>query len=306
MLALNIKNLTKKYWERTVLDNVNLEIKEWDFYALLWHNGAGKTTLIWIITDLVNKTLWNIEVFENNIDTDFKKAKKCIWVVPQEFNFTMWEKVKNIPVTQAWYYWIDKKTAIKRTEKYLKILKLWDHRDKLAMELSGWMKRRLMIVRALIHEPRLLILDEPTAWVDVELRKTMWDFIKDLNKSWVTILLTTHYLEEVEELCNKVAILSKWKIVKDSSTKELLSTLDEEIFILDTLDIKSLNKNKEFLYLEKHFNLNIISDTEFEVTISYANTLNNLFEILNKNNIKITSMRNKVNRIEQLFINLTK
>jgi ABC-2 type transport system ATP-binding protein len=295
--------LVKKYGKNTVLKGIDLEIEEGDFFALLWHNGAWKTTAIWIMTDLVSKNSWTVEIFENNIDTDFVWAKKCVWVVPQEFNFSMWEKVKDIPVVQAWFYGIDKKTAEKRTKKLLKKLELWDHRDKESRELSWWMKRRLMIARALVHNPKFLILDEPTAWVDVELRKTMWNFIKELNASWMTILLTTHYLEEVEALCNKVAILSKWKIVENTSTHLLLQSLDEEVFVLDIVcewDADSLLVDlKKFLPVMN-------PDCQLEVVISRKMTLNRLFEVLNKKSIHVKSMRNKVNRIEQLFMNLTK
>ncbi len=302
MKALEIKSLIKTYWDNKVLKKIDLDIEEGDFFALLWHNGAGKTTTIWIMTDLVWKTSWRVKIFWVDIDKDFAKAKTFIWVVPQEFNFSMWEKVGSIPVIQAGYYGIDRRTAEKRTKKLLKKLKLWEHRNKEARELSWGMKRRLMIVRALVHKPKLLVLDEPTAGVDVELRKTMWEFIKELNASGTTILLTTHYLEEVEALCNKVAIISKWKIVKDTSVKSLLSSLDEEVFILD---IKSGHWQKGYSELDD-FKIKNISETELEVTISKKYTLNSLFEIVNKNNIQITSMRNKVNRIEQLFMNVTK
>jgi len=302
MKAVKIKGLVKKYWKKTVLNKINLSIEQGDFFALLGHNGAGKTTAIWIMTDLVEKTSWKVEIFWVSIDDDFVQAKRYIWVVPQEFNFSMWEKVKDIPVVQAGYYWIEKKVAEKRTEKLLKKLELWEHRDKEAKDLSGWMKRRLMIARALVHKPKFLILDEPTAWVDVELRKTMWEFIKDLNKSGTTILLTTHYLEEVEALCNKVAIISKWKIVENTSVKELLSSLDEEVFLLDIRKTSSLDD----ITVLKDFKAMSIKKREIELTVCRKYSLNKLFEILNKNNIQISSMRNKVNRIEQLFMNLTK
>ncbi len=307
MKAVKIRNLVKKYWKNTVLNKIDLDIQEGDFFALLGHNWAGKTTAIWIMTDLVEKTSWKVEIFGVDIDEDFVQAKRYIWVVPQEFNFSMWEKVKDIPVVQAGYYWVEKEVAEKRTKKLLKKLELWEHKDKEAKDLSGGMKRRLMIARALVHKPKFLILDEPTAWVDVELRKTMWEFIKELNKSGTTILLTTHYLEEVEALCNKVAIISKWKIVENTTTQELLSSLDEEVFKLDIKPHPNPPLSGEGIkqYLE-NFKVEIISKTEIEVIISKKYTLNNLFEILNKNNIQISSMRNKVNRIEQLFMNLTK
>ena len=306
MKAVKIRELVKKYWDKEVLEWIDLNIEEGDFFALLGHNGAWKTTTIWIMTDLVEKTSWKVEIFKNNIDNEFSAAKRCIGVVPQEFNFNMWEKVKNIPIVQAGYYGIDKVTAEKRTEKLLKKLELWDHREKESMALSGWMKRRLMIARALVHKPKLLILDEPTAWVDVELRKTMWDFIKKLNTDGTTILLTTHYLEEVEALCNKVAIISKWKIVKDTTTKELLSSLDEEVFVIDCPDI-DFSQGKKIAAELKEFKC-VFNEKkhEFELTVSKNYTLNSLFAILNNHWIEVSSMRNKVNRIEQLFMNLTK
>ncbi len=304
MKALVIKNLVKKYWDKTVLKKIDLTIEEGDFFALLGHNWAWKTTTIWIMTDLVEKTSWKVEIFWDNIDTSFAQAKKHIWVVPQEFNFNMFETVSEVPIIQAWYYWISRKIAKKRSEELLKALELWEHRNKEAKDLSGWMKRRLMIARALVHKPKFLILDEPTAWVDVELRKTMWSFIKNLNTTWTTILLTTHYLEEVEALCNKVAIISDGIIVKDTTTKKLLSSLDEEIFVLD---LKANKKpSKDLLKELKKFGACENNDWALEVTISRKYRLNELFEILNANNTIISSMRNKVNRIEQLFMNLTK
>lgn len=315
MKALEIIGLQKKYWENEVLQSIDLSIEEGGFFALLGHNGAGKTTAIGIITDLVEKTSGSVKVFWHDIETHFREAKMCIWVVPQEFNFNMWTKVKDIPVIQAWFYWIPKKVAEKKTEELLKKLELWEHRDKQSMDLSWGMKRRLMIARALVHEPKLLILDEPTAGVDVELRKTMWEFIKEINESGTTILLTTHYLEEVEALCRRVAIISKGKIVHESSTKELLASLDEEIFILDIVTGHpqgvSLHNNASrdtpcgYPTLS-NFNPKTKWETELEVTISKTHTLNDLFVILNKEKITVSSMRNKVNRVEQLFMNLTK
>jgi ABC-2 type transport system ATP-binding protein len=281
---------------------VTFDIEKGDFFALLWYNWAWKTTIIWILTDLVRKNSWKIKVFWNDIDKNSIKAKKCIWVVPQEFNFNIFEKVKDIPVNQAWYYWIPKKVAIKRTEKYLKQLWLWDKRDNEAIELSGWMKRRLMIVRALIHEPKLLILDEPTAWVDVELRKTTWEFLKKLNKSWTTILLTTHYLEEVEALCNKLAIINQWKIIKNTTTKDLLKTLNEETIILDLKDkLKSIPKK-----FCKKYKAELILENEIKIALKDSQTINELVLDFEKENIKILSFRNASSRLEQLFINLTK
>ena len=302
MKALEIKDLVKKYSETEVLKWIDLDIMKGDFFALLWHNWAWKTTTIWIITDLVKKNSWKINVFWIDIDEDFDRAKKLIWVVPQEYNLNIFSKVKDIPVYQAWFYWIPKKIAEERTEFYLKKLWLWEKRDSEAWKLSGWMKRWLMIVRALIHDPKLLILDEPTAWVDVELRKSMWDFIIELNKSWTTILLTTHYLEEVEALCNKVAILSKWKIIENTTTSNLLKKLDEEIIILYTkYAVKELPKD----FVAK-YNVIINSIDELEVYISKKFTLNELFSDLNVLGIEIISFKNKTSRLEQLFIKLTK
>ncbi len=304
MKALIIKDLVKKYWDKKVLKQIDLEIEQGDFFALLGHNWAGKTTAIGIMTDLVEKTSWEIKIFGEDIDSSFAKAKTFIWVVPQEFNFHMWEKVSEVPVIQAGYYWIDRKTAEKRTKILLKALELWEHKDKEAKDLSGWMKRRLMIARALVHKPKFLILDEPTAWVDVELRKTMWNFIKKLNTDWTTILLTTHYLEEVEALCNKVAIINDGRIVENTTTKKLLSSLDEEIFVLDLQGDTTPSKN--ILVALKKFHADENKEGALEVTISRKHRLNELFEILNKEKVIISSMRNKVNRIEQLFMNLTK
>ena len=225
-----------------------------------------------------------------------------IGVVPQEFNFNMWTKVRDIPVIQAGYYGIDKKTATERTEKYLKRLELWEKRDNQAMELSGGMKRRLMIVRALIHEPKFLILDEPTAGVDVELRNSMWEFIKELSENGTTILLTTHYLEEVEALCNKVAIISKGKIVENTTTKKLIQKLDCEVFVLNPVKVlKKLPKD-----FEKKYDAKIRKDDDIEITIRKDMILNEAFSDLSTEKIDIGSIRNKSNRIEQLFIELTK
>jgi len=302
MKALKIKKLVKKYDELEVLKWIDLDVDSWDFFALLWHNWAGKTTTIWIITDLVSKTWWNVEVFWIDIDKNFNKAKKLIWVVPQEFNFDIFSKVIDIPVIQAGYYWVPRKIALERTEKYFKKLWLWEKRNNEARELSGWMKRRLMIVRALIHKPKLLILDEPTAWVDVELRNTMWEFIKWLNENWTTILLTTHYLEEAEALCNKIAILSKWKIIENTTMDKILTKLEEETIIFDTKKEVTVLPEK----LIKKSNAKIIWENKIEISILKKNNLNEIFKIFDDNNIEILSLRNKSNRLEQLFIKLTK
>ncbi len=302
MKILEIKNLVKSYKEKKVLKWINLDICSWDFFALLGYNWAWKTTIIWIITDLVIKNSGKIKVCWIDIDKNFSEAKKYIWVVPQEFNFNIFSKVKDIPVEQAWYYWVPKKIAIERTEKYLRALWLWDKRENETRELSWWMKRRLMIVRALIHNPKLLILDEPTAWIDVELRQSTWKFLQKLNKKGVTIMLTTHYLEEVETLCDKVAIINKWKIIENTTTKELLSTLDEEVIILDlSKKLKTVPESLEKIYKAK-----LVDWLELEIHLSKKQTINKLVTDFDKENIIITSFRNKSSRLEQLFINLTK
>ncbi len=302
MSAIKIKWLTKNYWENKVLKKIDLDIESGDFFALLWQNGAGKTTMISILTNLVKKDGWKIKINGTSIDKDFASARKNIWVVPQEFNFDQFEKVKNIPVIQAGYYGISKKVATERTEKYLKQLWLWEKRENKARELSGWMKRRLMIARALVHEPKILILDEPTAGVDVELRNGMWDFIRELNKSGTTILLTTHYLEEVEALCNRVAIIHKWEIIRDTKTKFLLEELQEESIILNTNE----DIPKDIENTLKEFQAEKISKKELSVVLSKKHSLNGLFTLLNSLNIEVSSFRNKANRLEQLFIHLTK
>lgn len=302
MKAIKIEKLVKNYWNNQVLKEVDLEIEQGDFFALLWHNWAGKTTMISIMTNLVNKNSWKIEINWVDIDSDFALARSYIWVVPQEFNFDIFSKVRDICMTQAGYYGIAKDVASKRVDYYLAKLWLTEKANAKARELSGWMKRRLMIARALIHEPKILILDEPTAWVDVELRQSMWEFIKELNASGTTILLTTHYLEEVEALCKNVAIINKWQIIENTSVKQLLTKLDEEIIVLNTLeDITEINKE----LLEK-FHAVILNKNELEVTISKKYSLNDLFVALNNSQIKVTSFRNKVNRLEKLFIDMTR
>lgn len=299
---LEINNLTKKYKENIVLKSINLEINKWDFFALLWKNWAWKTTAIWIITNLVSKNSWEIKIWWIDIDKNFWEARKIIWVVPQEFNFDIFDSVENIIITQAWFYWMKKNDAKKRTEFLLKKLELWDKKNKSARSLSGWMKRRLMIARALVHSPKFLILDEPTAWVDVELRKSMWDFIKELNENWTTILLTTHYLEEVEALCNKVAIIDKWEVVENSSLKNLLKKLDEEIFIFET----EKEINIDFCKKLEKYKAQIINKNSFEISVSKKDFINDIFKILEKEKIQIKSFKNKSSRLEQLFINLIK
>ncbi len=299
---IEIKWLIKEYSWKKVLKGIDLEIKKGDFFALLWHNGAGKTTTINILTNLVKKTSWKVKVWWIDIDNDFSSARKKIWVVPQEFNFDVFAKVKDIPVIQAGYYGIDKEKAKQKTEELLKKLWLWEKRNAKAKELSWGMKRRLMIVRALVHNPEVLILDEPTAWVDVDLRKSMWEFIKELNKSGMTIILTTHYLEEVEELCKNVAILDKWKIIENTSVKKLLSKTNEESFIFTS---KNWYQNLEKDFIRK-YSLKEIDENDFELTIKIEDSINEVFREFDKKDITITSFRNKTNRLEALFMKIIK
>lgn len=302
MKILQVNNLQKKYWENEVLKWINFEVNSGDFFALLGHNWTWKTTFISILTNLVNKTSWKVQINGIDIDENFTEARKNIWVVPQEFNFDIFAKVKDIVVNQAGFYGVDKKVAEQRADYYLDKLGLWDKKNARARELSGGMKRRLMIARALVHEPKILILDEPTAGVDVELRASMWDFIRELNESGTTILLTTHYLEEVEALCNRVVIINKWEVIEDTSTKKLLSQLSEETVILTTKEEK-INIVQELI---DQYNAKHIAEHEVEVTISQNHSLNHLFEIINQNKIELSSFRNKTNRLEALFMKITK
>ncbi|MAE42357.1 ABC transporter [Candidatus Woesearchaeota archaeon] len=297
--ALSIKNLKKTYKGKVeALKGIDLEVKKGDFFALLGPNGAGKTTAINIIISLTNKTSGQVKVFNYDIDKELGKAKTCIGVVPQEFNFNIFEKVFDIVVHQAGYYGIGKKTASKRAEKYLKQLDLWEKRNATAQALSGGLKRRLMIVRALIHEPELLILDEPTAGVDIEIRRSMWKFISDLNTKGRTIILTTHYLEEAENLCRNIAIIDKGKIIENTSMKNLLSRMDKDTFIFDiTTPIKKVPQLKDH-------KINILDPTTIEIEILKKQNLNRLFEHFKKNNIEILNMRRKTARLEELFMGL--
>lgn len=299
--VLEIKNLKKTYGKLEVLKWINLEVQEWDFFALLGHNGAWKSTTIGVMTSLVNKDSWLVKIGGIDIDKDFSRAKKHIWVVPQEFNFDIFSKVWDICMFQAGFYGIPKKIAAQRVELYLKKLELWDKRDSKARELSGGMKRRLMIVRALVHEPKILVLDEPTAGVDVELRKTMWEFIGELNKSGTTIILTTHYLEEVEQMCRNVAILTGWEIVKQSWVKELLKDLDKEVFVLDLK-----NKLEKIPKRFKDYDAVLPDKHTLELTVKAKESINDIFSVLSEKGIEVLSMRNKSNRLEQLFLKLAK
>ena len=299
MTALEINNLTKIYPNKLIaLNSINLNVNQGDFFALLGPNGAGKSTAIGIICDLTKKTSGSVKIFGHCIDENNDAAKSCIGIVPQEINFSLFETCLEIVVNQGGYYGIKRSHATKRAEKYLRKLNLWEKRNERSRNLSGGMKRRLMIARALVHEPKMLILDEPTAGVDVELRRSMWDFLIDINQQGVTIVLTTHYLEEAESLCKNIAIINHGKIVENTSMKELLSKLNKETFIFDLN-----NPIKELPNLDD-YNLKLIDTTTIEVEVDRKRNINKLFEILTKKNINITSMRNKTSRLEELFLKL--
>lgn len=298
MNALSIRGLTKTYKGGTkALQGVDLEVKKGDFFALLGPNGAGKSTTIGIISSLVNKTGGAVDVFEYSLSEQPVQAKSCIGLVPQEFNFNQFETLTQILLNQAGYYGVPRHLAKPRAEKYLKQLDLWEKRNSPSRQLSGGMKRRLMIARALMHEPRMLILDEPTAGVDIEIRRSMWTFLKEINEQGVTIILTTHYLEEAEMLCRNIAIIDKGKIVQNTSMKDLLATLNIETFVLD------LSKNISSLTI-KGFQSRLTAERTLEVDVPKETSLNNVFEQLTNQDIEVLSMRNKSNRLEELFVRL--
>jgi ABC-2 type transport system ATP-binding protein len=298
MNALNIKRLTKIYNGGTeALKGIDLVVEQGDFFALLGPNGAGKSTTIGIISSLVNKTQGDVDIFEYSLATQPVEAKSCIGLVPQEFNFNQFEPLIQIMLNQAGYYGVPKHIAKPRAEKYLKQLDLWDKRDSPARQLSGGMKRRLMIARALMHEPRMLILDEPTAGVDIEIRRAMWSFLQEINQQGVTIILTTHYLEEAEMLCRNIAIIDNGVIVKNTSMKALLSTLNIETFVLD------LSNNVNSVVLDG-FESRLIDEHTLEVDVLKGSGLNLVFEQLTQKGIQVLSMRNKSNRLEELFLRM--
>ena len=297
MKALSIKNLTKIYSNGfKALDGIDLTVNAGDFYSLLGPNGAGKTTAIAIVCSLVNKTMGNIRVFDHDIETRLEEAKMSIGMVPQEVNFNTFDTPINIVVNQAGYYGIERNIALKRAKEYLGELRLWEKRNDNARSLSGGMKRRLMIARALIHQPKLLILDEPTAGVDIEIRRSMWKFLRSINNNGTTIILTTHYLEEAESLCRNVAIIDDGKIIQDTSMNSLLRQLKQEKFIL-SVENELTTKPKL-----GDFECNLLDSQNLEVIIDSNHGINELFELLNSQNIKINSMRNKSNRLEELFL----
>jgi ABC-2 type transport system ATP-binding protein len=299
MNALSIKNLTKTYANgNRALKGIDLAVEEGDFYALLGPNGAGKTTAIGIISSLVNKSGGEVEIFGHNIDTDIEAAKACIGIVPQEINLNLWEKVGNIVTNQAGYYGIGGKLARERVEKYLRALRLWDRRDDNARSLSGGMKRRLMIARALVHEPRLLILDEPTAGVDIEIRRSMWDFLREINDAGTTIILTTHYLEEAESLCRDIAIIDEGRIIEDARMSEILRRLNREVFVLSVV-----GELQEAPQLDG-FVTRLRDDGELEVEKGPETDMNDIFAQLQALGIRVASLRNKANRLEEMFMHL--
>jgi ABC-2 type transport system ATP-binding protein len=298
-IALQIKGLRKVYDNGfEALKGIDLEVKEGDFFALLGPNGAGKSTTIGIVSSLVKKSAGDVHIFGHSIQTDMAAAKREIGVVPQEFNFSNFETVWDIVVNQAGYYGLSRSIAGTRAEKYLKKLGLWDKRDVASRMLSGGMKRRLMIARALIHEPRLLILDEPTAGVDIELRRSMWEFLTEINRSGTTIILTTHYLEEAESLCRHIAIIDGGNIVENTSMKALLRQLQKEVFILDTRDVITPDIQIE------GFDTRYVDDHMLELVLKKGSSLNEVFVALNEQGLVVTSMRNKANRLEELFVGL--
>lgn len=297
--ALEINGLKKVYDTGVeALRGIDLTVEEGDFYALLGPNGAGKSTTIGIITSLVNKTSGTVKVFDYDLDTDLVRAKQQIGLVPQEFNFNPFETVQQIVVNQAGYYGVSRKEAIKRSEKYLKQSNLWEKRDVKARMLSGGMKRRLMIARALMHEPRLLILDEPTAGVDIELRREMWTFLQELNRQGTTIILTTHYLEEAEMLCRNIGIIQSGEVIENTSMKNLLSKLQYETFIFDL-------EQSESIPVIQNYQSFLEDDQTLVVEVERNQGVNDIFAQLTAQNIKVLSMRNKSNRLEELFLKIT-
>lgn len=297
--ALSIKDLGKTYANGfTALKGINLQVREGDFFALLGPNGAGKSTTIGILSTLVNKSSGSVEVFGHDLDLEPLQLKRCIGVVPQEFNFNQFELAINILITQAGYYGIRRREARARAEELLKQLELWDKRHTQARLLSGGMKRRLMIARALMHKPRLLILDEPTAGVDIELRRSMWEYLTCLNEQGTTIILTTHYLEEAEQLCRNIAIIDHGQIVEHTSMRELLAQLDVETLVLDLKQPLSQSPQLE------GYPCTLVDERNLEVQVAKDAGITGLFSRLGEQGIEVLSLRNKSNRLEELFVSL--
>ena len=299
MKALSIQGLKKVYKNGfTAVKDVNLEVDEGDFFALLGPNGAGKSTTISIVSSLLNKTAGKVSVFGHDLDREPNKIKACLGLVPQEFNFSLFEPPIEILTNQAGYYGIPRKEAKHRAKIYLKKMELWEHRDKQARSLSGGMKRRLLIARSLVHHPRLLFLDEPTAGVDIEIRRSMWEFVQEINQQGTTIILTTHYLEEAESLCKNVAIINEGEVVEQGSVSELLSQSNTQTYVFDV----SNNGNKPLELAG--FTVNQFNGHQLEVEVSKDNGLNQLFSLLTAQGFEVSSMRTKTNRLEEFFLRL--
>jgi ABC-2 type transport system ATP-binding protein len=299
MKALSIRGLTKTYRNGVqALRGIDLDVQEGDFFALLGPNGAGKTTIIGIIMSLVTKSAGSVAVFDNDIDGALDRAKSCIGLVPQEINFNQFEKVFTIIVNQAGFYGIPRKLAVERSERYLRQLQLWDKRDQIARSLSGGMKRRLMIARALVHEPRLLILDEPTAGVDIEIRRSMWGFLRTINEQGTTIILTTHYLEEAESLCRHIAIIDGGRIIENDTMAGVIRKLSQETFVLNFRGAMAVAPPLPG-YVSR-----MTDDHTLEIEVTKEQTLNDIFARLSQQGVEVVSMRNKVNRLEELFMRL--
>ena len=300
MKALEIIDLVKTYPTGVkAVQGINLTVEQGDFYALLGHNGAGKSTTIGIISALVNKTSGQVKVFGYDLDSDKAALKQQIGLVPQEFNFNQFERVIDVLVQQAGFYGINKSEALKRAEIWLKKLNLWEKRTHLTRELSGGMKRRVMIARALMHDPKLLILDEPTAGVDIELRRSLWQFLRELNEQGTTVILTTHYLEEAENLCRHIGIIQHGQLIENTTMKALLATLENEFFVLDV----QKNTENRPLVIDGYAH-RWLDENTLEVEVKRQQGLNKLFEQFSQQGIEVLSMRNRANRLEELFINM--
>ena len=300
MKALEIKNLTKTYKNNVeALRGIDLSVERGDFFALLGPNGAGKSTTIGIIASLVNKTSGSVSICGTDVDQDFPLAKSKLGVVNQEFNFSQFEKVIDVITAQAGYYGVDFKTATEKAESYLKKLGIWDKRNSIVRELSGGQKRRVMIIKALIHEPELLILDEPTAGVDIELRRSLWDFLIDINKAGTTIILTTHYLEEAENLCRNIAIIDEGQIIENTKMSNLLQQLENQVFSIET------NAKLPENFSIEGFDTQVLDENKFTVIVPKDVTINDLFDKSELRTIEVANMKNQTNRLEELFLNLT-
>ena len=297
--ALSIRNLKKTYANGLVaVKGIDLDVEEGDFFALLGPNGAGKSTTIGIISSLVNASSGDVRIFDADLKRNKQLAKSYIGLVPQEINFNQFETARNIVMNQAGYYGMPRKEALKHTERSLKLMHLWDQRNTVSRRLSGGMKRRVMIARALVHQPRLLILDEPTAGVDIEIRRSMWETMKEINSQGTTIILTTHYLEEAESLCRNIAIINQGEIVEDTNMQSLLARLNEEHFVCDVK--KPLTRIANI----PGYQIDLINPMQFNVSVPKASGLNQLFQSLSAQQIEVVSLKNKSNRLEQLFLDL--